>query len=209
MNQRGSYEPVRTRSGLVDAAFEEMMRSGYRGASLARIIASARVTKGALYHHFREGKRALGYAVLEERIRPAIEERWIRPLAGEGNPIDLLQGILRSVAERDAEELCARGSALGNLAQELSADDEAYRERLERVSADWRAAVAEALRRGQREGTVRENIRASDVATVTAAMAEGAASLAKLTRDPALLRTCVEGLGHYLEALRPRRAFRG
>lgn len=42
------------------SAFQEMHRSGFRSADLNAISATARVTKGALYHHF-DNKEALGY----------------------------------------------------------------------------------------------------------------------------------------------------
>ena len=193
----------------MDAAFDEMMRVGYHAAGLDRILAAAGVTKGALYHHFRGGKRALAYAVLDERIRPDLEIRWFAPLKTTGDPVDVLQGVLRSVLEQDAAGLQQYGSPLNNLVQELSAADEEFRARLHVLSTAWRAAIAEALRRGQAAGTVRPNVPPNDVATVVVALVEGAAGLTKLTRDPAVLRTCVEGLGHYLEALRPRRGFRG
>ena len=58
-------DPARTRERLLRAAFQEMHRSGFRGADMNAILAAARVTKGALYHHF-DSKEALGYAVVDE-----------------------------------------------------------------------------------------------------------------------------------------------
>ena len=40
--------PAQTRSGLLRAAFDEMQRSGYRGADLEAILRRAGVTKGAM-----------------------------------------------------------------------------------------------------------------------------------------------------------------
>ena len=44
---------------------------GFQSASLDTILASAGVTKGALYYHF-NSKEALGYAVVEEIIAPDV-----------------------------------------------------------------------------------------------------------------------------------------
>ena len=60
---------------LLQAAFGEMQRDGYRNADLERILRQAGVTKGALYHHF-DNKRALGYAVIDEILQSRILERW-------------------------------------------------------------------------------------------------------------------------------------
>jgi AcrR family transcriptional regulator len=51
-----------TRSALVDSAVELITKRGYAGTSLDEIAKRARVTKGALYHHF-SGKQAVFEAV--------------------------------------------------------------------------------------------------------------------------------------------------
>ncbi|MFL6306137.1 MAG: TetR/AcrR family transcriptional regulator [Candidatus Sulfotelmatobacter sp.] len=47
------------RERLLRAIFQEVYRSGVQGAGSGTILASAKVTKGALYHYFSD-KRALG-----------------------------------------------------------------------------------------------------------------------------------------------------
>lgn len=54
-----------TRRALLDAARHEFAVHGYAGAALEDIVARARLTKGALYHHFK-GKAALLEAVYVE-----------------------------------------------------------------------------------------------------------------------------------------------
>ena len=79
-------DPERTRQHLLQAAFQEMYRSGYQSADLDAILGKAGVTKGALYHHF-ENKEALGYAVIEEVIT-AIDAREMASAAGERTKSD-------------------------------------------------------------------------------------------------------------------------
>jgi AcrR family transcriptional regulator len=54
-----------TRRLLVDIALEQFTEYGYAATSLDTIVSRARVTKGALYHHF-SGKQALFEAVFEK-----------------------------------------------------------------------------------------------------------------------------------------------
>ncbi|MES2308852.1 MAG: TetR/AcrR family transcriptional regulator, partial [Verrucomicrobiota bacterium] len=54
-----------TRARIVQSAFEEVHRHGYQGASISQIIERAGITKGALFHHFKN-KQELGYAVIDE-----------------------------------------------------------------------------------------------------------------------------------------------
>src|SRR5882724_6004135 len=104
-------DPERTRERLLQAAFQEMRRTGFRGAGINTILAATNVTKGALYHHF-GSKEVLGYAVIAELVR----DRWLRPLLRDGQPIDILIGIVRGLPTRPAaiRESCP----LLNLAQE-------------------------------------------------------------------------------------------
>src|SRR5271168_1712510 len=79
----------RTRERLLQAASREIYRSGFQSASLDTILASAGVTKGALYYHF-NSKEALGYAVVEEVIAPDVHGKWVRPFQRFNDPIDAL-----------------------------------------------------------------------------------------------------------------------
>jgi len=59
---------------LLQAAFEEIYKSGFRGTDLETILRAAGVTKGAMYHHF-ASKEALGYAVVDEIIASITREK--------------------------------------------------------------------------------------------------------------------------------------
>jgi AcrR family transcriptional regulator len=63
-SRRSEYS-ASTKRALVDVAAELFTEHGYAGTSLDAIVAGARVTKGALYHHF-SGKQALFEAVFEQ-----------------------------------------------------------------------------------------------------------------------------------------------
>jgi AcrR family transcriptional regulator len=63
-----------TRQALVDAAGDLFAERGYAGTSIEDIARGARVTRGALYHHF-AGKREVFSAVLE-----ALEARTVAAL---------------------------------------------------------------------------------------------------------------------------------
>ncbi len=78
-------DPERTRERLLQAASREIYRSGFQSAGLDTILASAGVTKGALYYHFKS-KEALGYAVVEEVIAPDVHGKWVRPLRERQGP---------------------------------------------------------------------------------------------------------------------------
>ena len=197
-----------TRSGLVRAAFLEMWRHGYQSAGLDRILAGAGVTKGALYHHFKN-KLELGYAVVDELIAPFVRQRWSVILDAE-DPLTAIAAALRDcpVPDELAGDYLSCGCPLNNLAQEMSPIDEGFRQRIHAVFEDWKRILSEALVQGQKNGTVRDNIDTHRAATFIVAVAEGAIGTAKNEQNTDILEVCHEGLTHYLEALRPRRSFR-
>jgi AcrR family transcriptional regulator len=93
MSRRQEYS-ASTRRALVEVATELFTRRGYARTSLDEIVAGARVTKGALYHHF-SGKQALFESVfqnVEERAARDIQ----RAVRGNSDPWDKALGGLRA-----------------------------------------------------------------------------------------------------------------
>ena len=192
-------DPERTREHLLRAASREIYRSGFQSASLDTILASAGVTKGALYHHFKN-KEALGYAVVEEIISPDVRGTWVRPLQNVEDPIGVLISIVQRLSVRP-KDVCG-GCQLNNLAQEMSPLDAGFRKRLERVFDAWREATALVLREGQKQGIVRRNVEPHDAAGLLIAMVEGYGSLAKNAQDPKVIKAGIKNIVGWLESLR-------
>ena len=202
-----SYTPEQTRSELLNAAFHEIWLNGFRSASLDSILAKTGVTKGALYHHFRN-KTELGYAVVDEIVRRHIVECWIDPIAAAENPLEWLINFPDQLSEKLLEDYRNFGCPLNNLAQELSSIDEGFRVRIDGLYQAWIDSTTAALERGRREGLVRENFDARNTAIFIVALIEGAIGLAKNAKSTDILKPCFEALVHYLAALRPRTSFR-
>src|SRR5882724_11361675 len=192
-------DPERTRERLLQAAFREVRRTGFRSAGINTILAATNVTKGALYHHF-GSKEALGYAIVDEIIAELVRDRWLRPLLRDGQPIDILIGIVRRLPTRpsDVRESCP----LLNLAQEMSPLDEQFRKRLERIFLAWQEGIATLVRRGQSQGTVRRDLNADETASFLVAMVEGYASLAKNAQDPRVWKVGTRNIVGWLKSLR-------
>jgi AcrR family transcriptional regulator len=192
-------DPERTRERLLQAAFREVHRTGFQSAGINTILAATNVTKGALYHHF-GSKEALGYAIVDEVIAELVRDRWLRPLLRDGQPIDILIGIVRRLPTRPAD--VRKGCPLLNLAQEMSPLDEQFRNRLERIFLAWQEGIATLVRRGQSEGTVRRDLNPHETASFLVAMVEGYASLAKNAQDPRVLEVGIRNIVGWLKSLR-------
>jgi TetR/AcrR family transcriptional repressor of nem operon len=201
-NPATSRSSERTRGLLLQAAFREMHRSGFRSADLDAILTAAGVTKGALYYHF-DNKEALGHAVVDEVIAINLHQKWVEPLRNAEDPIDVLVRIFQS--ESLKREDVQRGCPLLNLSWEMSGLDEGFRRRTAEVYKTWHNAVAEALREGQKRKVVRNDINANETATFLIATWEGYVVLGKNSQDPRTLRSGQIRVSSHIESLRPAR----
>src|ERR1700730_5184482 len=197
-------DPERTRERLLQAASREVYRTGFQSASLDPILASAGVTKGALYYHFKS-KEALGYAVVEEVIEEITRDRWVRPLqrSKDKDAIDALIGIVRAIPARPKD--VKGGCPLVNLAQEMSPLDEQFRERLERIFHAWQEEIAAAFRRAQSQGTVRRDLVPEEIASFLIALVEGYEVLAKNAQDAKVWNMGIRNIVGWLSSLRAPR----
>ena len=201
--KRRVREPDVTREKLLRAASEEIYRRGFQAASLDAIIAKAGVTKGALYHHFPD-KASLGYAVVDEVVNGSLLERWLGLLEEQtGDPLTAIQRVLRIRASNATVQEVVLGCPLNNLAQEMSPLDEQFRRRINATFGTWRKGFAQALERGQAEGTVRRDVDAKGVASFLVAAVEGSVGLAKSAKSLPMLRSDYQVLVAFLDNLRP------
>jgi len=99
VSRRQQYS-ASTKRALVDEATKLFTSQGYAATSLDAIVGSARVTKGALYHHF-SGKQAVFEAVFEKiesdastHIRKALKgskDPWEKALIGLRAFLEIVQ----------------------------------------------------------------------------------------------------------------------
>jgi len=192
-------DPKGTRERLLRAAFEEVYKSGFRGAGVDTILAATGVTKGALYYHF-DSKEDLGHTIVEEIVAQLTQNKWLRPLQQGKNPIDTLIGIVEATSVRPED--VKGGCPLVNLAQEMSPLDERFRKQLERIFRAWQEGVAVALRRGQSEGTVRRDLVPEETSGFLIAMYEGYTLLAKNAQDAKVWNVGIRNIVGWLNSLR-------
>jgi TetR/AcrR family transcriptional repressor of nem operon len=194
---------VATRRAVLDAAFDEMYASGFRSAGIDAILAEAGATKGALYYHF-GSKQGLGYAVIEERVKPLVRQRYIQPFRKHADPIHALQ----QMGHRMEEELLKvgilqKGCPLNNLIQEMSGVDDGFRVRLAEILDEWTTTIADGVRGGQADGTVQRDADPEALAAFVVSSYLGAVGVAKNAQDIAPFTACRGRLDAYIGTLRP------
>lgn len=137
---------------LTDVAFAVFAERGFDATSMDDVARAAGITKAAIYHHV-SGKEAL----LERGLGRALDALFgvlDVPAARTGTPRERLTSIVRQVAEttvRRRPEVSVLFRVRGNSPTELRA--------LARRRA-FDAAVADLVRAGQADGSVRRDVEA-------------------------------------------------
>ncbi len=191
-----------TRAKILMAAFDEIYHRGFQAASLNNILKNTDITKGALYHHFKN-KMELGYAVVDEIIYTTLRANWIEPLQNTDDPVAIIREILLISGEKMTDEDVRLGCPLNNLALEMSPIDEGFRTRITAIYTEWQEAVEQACECGKQAGNIRQNTDSKQLGVLFVATLEGCLGLAKSTQSLETLMMCGQGLVQQLELLKP------
>ena len=136
------------------------------------------MTKGAFYHHF-PGKLDLGYALVDEVIKPLIIERWINPLKDFNNPLDGILSQMEKLIGECPPDLLEFGCPLNNLVQEMAPVDDGFRIRLKSALELWIDQMDEHLKRAQADGFLKSEVNTREVAHFVVMAHEGFYGLIK------------------------------
>jgi TetR/AcrR family transcriptional regulator, transcriptional repressor for nem operon len=180
------------RERLVDTAFRLWFQRSYASVGVTEICAEAGVQKGSFYHFF-PSKADLAVAVVDEVWRRFQDDVVATYFADDRTPP--LERLERLV-ERDYRFATANkqetghvwGCPVGNLAVELSTQDEPLRDRLSDFFADWAGAFTRLLDEAVEAGDLPpHDTRSAGLSLL--AYVQGLAVLAKAGNDPELYHT--------------------
>jgi AcrR family transcriptional regulator len=185
-------DPAGMRAKILDSAFNLFQRQGYNGTSMLEIAAAAGVTGGAMHHHF-PTKKALGLAVVTEKVSGAFEDTWLRPVRDAGSATKAIFGIFTSLARQLDDKGSVLGCPVNNLTLELASSDNEFRSALKSLFDDWRSTLASALLRDNKThvATAKE---ARAMADLMIALYSGAMAMAKVEQSGKPLKKCVAEL---------------
>jgi len=180
-----------TKQRLLDTAEKLFYARSYEDVGVQEICLEAGVKKGSFYHFF-PSKRDLTLAILDESWKRYRETMLAQVFARDLPPLKRIERLLdsqyrhhKAVKDETGQVL---GCPYGNLAGEMSTQDEVIRERLKRIFRDLEAPIEEVLDEAIAAGNLAElDSRATAGAMV--AYLEGLTLMAKTWNDPEVVRT--------------------
>ena len=180
-----------TRQRLLDTAQKLFYARSYEDVGVQEICQGAGVKKGSFYHFF-PSKRDRTLAILDESWKRYRETMLAQVFARDLPPLKRIERLLdsqyrhhKAVKDETGQVL---GCPYGNLAGEMSTQDEVIRERLKRIFRDLEAPIEDVLDEAMAAGDLAElDSRATAGAMV--AYLEGLTLMAKTWNDPEVVRT--------------------
>lgn len=153
----------KTRADILQAAFQLVLKHGFQGVSIDDIVEETRFTKGAFYHLF-PTKLDLGYALVDEIVRPLIINRWITPLDDFRNPLEGILSRIEILIGRESPEKLKLGCPLNNLIQEMAPLDPGFRKRLRSALDLWVNETERHLKRARASGFLQSSVNTREAA---------------------------------------------
>ncbi|MFI2431215.1 TetR/AcrR family transcriptional regulator [Streptomyces sp. NPDC018693] len=131
-----------TRDRMIDATVRALRRSGVAGMSFTDVLRDSGAARGAIYHHFPDGKAQL-VAEAAARNGRSVRDR-LAGIAADA-PGAVVEGFLEAVRPVMEDSVDGSGCAVAAVTVGLGPDDEPLRRVAATAFASWTDQLAERL----------------------------------------------------------------
>ncbi|MFI2487387.1 TetR/AcrR family transcriptional regulator [Promicromonospora kroppenstedtii] len=177
------------RERLIEAGVELFSQRPYGSIGVAELCTRAGVNKGSFYYFF-ASKEALALAVID-RHWTWQKGVWAGILDGSGSLLDRLRGLFDATAQMQVDAVTGTGwvagCLFGNLALEVSSQNEPVRLRLQEIFDEQIAMIASRLASAVESGELQSVADVDGAAKAIVAQLEGLVLFAKVFNDPSQL----------------------
>ncbi|MGN7787106.1 TetR/AcrR family transcriptional regulator [Niabella sp. 22666] len=168
-----------TRLNILQKAFELIYARGYQATSIDEIIATTQVTKGAFFYHFKN-KDEMGIAIIEEILKPTLNNSFISPLERDENPIPAIYNLMRHLLTRDKFLKPEYGCPAANFTHEMTPWNTSFSLVLNELTEQWMQVMTRALERGKKLGFISKDVNSKQVTLFVVSGYWGIRNLGKL-----------------------------
>lgn len=178
---------LNTRNAVLKAGMKLFTERGYSATGVQDITELAGVPKGSFYNHFKS-KDALAAEILTEYGKGSTDRSILT------NPaIPALTRIKKHFAALNEHfSQCNDGCLVGKFMAEVSDNTPLVHETLLGVLNVWGQQLSSAIADGQKQGTIRKDLRADDLASFLIHSYEGAILRMRVEKNPRALKSFVK-----------------
>lgn len=180
-----------TKQRLLDSAQHLMYSRSYSDVGVQEICKDARVQKGSFYHFF-PSKSALTVEVLEQLKMQMIENILLPAFAKDLTPAKRFERFIEYTYQYQVqlkeEYGYVLGCPMGNIALEMSTQDETIRKKVELLFESIFEVFVDVLDDARSVGELENNSDINELAQAALAYGEGVLLLAKTRNDPEIIK---------------------
>ncbi len=190
-----------TRLNILQKSFELIYTKGYQTTSLDDILATTKVTKGAFYYHF-ANKDEMGLAIINEILKPALNESFIAPLESTENPLDSIYNMMYNLLMKNDFLKVEYGCPAANFTQEMTPWNSDFSEALNDLTKRWIITMTSAIDKGKKKGVIKQDVNAKQVTMFVMSGYWGIRNFGKLENSKKAYQPFLKELKSYLDSLK-------
>ena len=185
------------RENLIESAIELIGNRSYNAVGVQELCEHAGVKKGSFYHFF-PSKRHLTLEAMDT-IWQNYKGEMLEPICCAKVPaLKKLESMLRKSYELQTKSKecggCVTGCGFGNLALELSTQDEVIRQKIADIFEDWAGSLERVIAQAVNEGDLPADTDTRATSQAIISYIEGIYVLAKAFNDPGMIPRLGEGV---------------
>ena len=179
------------RENLLNYGVALLMQQGYHGTGLQEILDAVNVPKGSFYNYF-SSKETFAAEMIEHYIEPYLIQLQTYLNESDGHSFTALERYLNeSIAELEQTQFKG-GCLLGNLTGEIGDTSDICREALQKALDRYRDVWEIGFHRAQKEGSIRKDKTALELADLWVNSWQGALLRMKIEQSVMPLKQCKE-----------------
>jgi TetR/AcrR family transcriptional repressor of nem operon len=190
-----------TKDKLIESAIELMSSRSYNSVGVQELCDHAEVKKGSFYHFF-PSKRDLTIQALDTIWDKFKTHSFIPIIEADISPLEKLRKFMTDVYKYHVDSKscngCVSGCNIGNLAVELSTQDEQIRKKIESIFDEWTTYIEKIIQESIERGELKSSIDTRAVAQGLLAFIEGILLLGKTYNDPEVIKNVSENIFNVL-----------
>lgn len=173
-----------TREALIEAGIEHLSVHGYHGTGIKQILDEVSVPKGSFYNFF-ASKEAFVAELIGHYSQDLLSQlsEFMTGAGKDLTAVEQLRAIYRYSLKQYALNDFKKSCLVGSIASEISAESEMCRIELERAMKQWLGFYSGVFEQGQKQGLIRDDMNAKDIAGLYWAAWEGALIKMKMSAD--------------------------
>ncbi|MEO1352446.1 MAG: TetR family transcriptional regulator C-terminal domain-containing protein [Cyanobacteria bacterium J06635_15] len=159
------------REKLLEKGFHLFINQGYHGTGIKEVVDQIKVPKGSFYNYF-ESKEQFGAEVIRHYTEGVIANMTTWLNGSEDNALNALNRFFEQEVQR--HQAIKAGCLIGNLGAELGGSSELCQQAMLEGFQGMKQQFLQTLKRGQTQGTIRNDVSADALADFLVNAYEGA-----------------------------------